>query len=359
MSRYPGVTRRGAGWSWRAQFSEGGERSTLSGSGYDTAKEAAEARAAAIAEARNRKPGVDRTVTLETWLNRWLAGHVETVRPTTRLQYECRVRMICRTSYSSRRLADFDETDWKHVIAELREQAPSTRTLKTKVDCLSTALTAAVRAGVIKDNPLPGIRISRTEEKFTARPWTADEARAFLEHRRRNGDPLYHVWHLALATGLRRGELHGLQWHDIDLDAGVLQVRRQRVDVSGTIHEGAPKTSSSEAPVHLDEGTVAVLEGVHRTSVYVVTDPRTGAPYDCMSTFSADWRRALVSSGAPKIRFHDLRHTSASLLAAAGVPLVLAQARLRHWSPAMTAHYTHADTTMGAEAAGRLGKLLG
>lgn len=361
-NRYPGVYKRSGAWAWRAQFTDPGtgERRSRSGSGYASAKEAGEARNAALLELASLRPGADPDVLLCAWLRRWVEGHVQTLRPSSALAYRSRVHSLCSTSYQKVRVKDLDETDIKQLVAELREQAPSHSTVAGKLRILKLALDAAVHAGVIHRNPAAGVRISRTHERFQATPWTAEQAQKFLAVRRAASDPLYPLYYTALATGLRRGELHGLKWSDLELedDGGVVHVRRQRVNVKGEVHESPPKTASSEAPVVLDPTTVAVLRTVPRTSEYVFTDPRTGAPYHRLNTFLDDFKKACHDSGVPTIRFHDLRHTAASLMAKAGVPLSVAKRRMRHWSEAMTEHYTHAAADAETDAAARLGSLL-
>lgn len=360
-NRYPGVYKRGTSWSFRAQFGDGTDRHGLSGGGYPSAKAAWEAKIQAMEKARPmhgiaQRP--DATLTLGAYLSAWLPEHTRTLRPGTASAYRSRVNAIQRTGTSTRRLRSLTESDYRRLIADLRDQAPSHTTLVQKVGTLVTALDAAVRAGLIPNHPVRGIKVSRTGERFEPGVWDVPTVQKFLAFSKAAGDPLYPVYHLAIVTGLRRGELHGLQWDDVDLDRGVLQVRRQRSEVRGKVIEAAPKTAASEAPVALDAETVAILRGIPRTSEYVVNDPRSGWPYAQIRLFTSDWRRACVNAGVQVIRFHDLRHTSASLLAASGVPLVLAQARLRHWSPAMTARYTHALDGSGAQVADQIGALV-
>jgi integrase len=359
-NRYPGVYQRSGAWAWRAQYTDPltGERRGRSGGGYSSAKEAGEARHAALLEISSVRPGQDPDVALCAWLQRWVEGHVQTLRPSSASSYRTRVHMICQTSYQKTKVRDLDETDVKHIIAELREQAPSHSTLVGKVRMLSMALDAATYAGIIQRNPAKGIRISRTHERFQATPWSAEEAQQFLRVRRAVGDPLFPLYLTALTTGMRRGELHGLKWVDLDWDAGLLHVRRQRVEVRGVLEETPPKTASSEAPVVLDPVTLDALRAIPRTSEYVFTDPRTGRPYAGMTTFITDFKRACYESAVPTIRFHDLRHTAASLMAKAGIPLSVAMKRMRHWSPAMTEHYTHAALDAEGEAAGLMGSML-
>lgn len=361
-NRYPGVYRRGKTWSFRAQFGDGDDRWGVSGSGYPTAKAAWEARNKAAEQARPlhgvaQRP--DATLTLAEYLNAWVADHARTLKPTTRRTYQSNTNMICQSPVAQRRLRSLTATDYRNLIDDLKAQSPSHTTLVHKLGMLSRALNAAAEAGLIPSNPLPGIKVSRTGEKFQPKFWDVPTVQKFLNHRRRAHDPLYDVWHLAVVTGMRRGELHGLKKDDFDLDRGLVHVRRQRVAVVfKDIIEQSPKTEASEAPVYLDEATVDLIRRHTWTSDYFVNNPRTGRPYDYFELFTYDWNQACYWAGVPRIRFHDLRHTSASLLAAAGVPLVLAQARLRHWSPDMTARYTHAMTNMGAEVASQIGALV-
>lgn len=360
-NRYPGVFKRGKTWSFRAQFGDGENRTGVSGSGYPSAKAAWQARVAAMEAARpmagiTQRP--DASLTLGRYLDAWHAEHTRHLRPGTQQSYRSRVNKIQESPVSAKRLRSLTEADYRRLVSDLRDQSPSHSTLVQKVGTLVTALDAAVRAGLIPNHPVRNIKISRTSERFEPKVWDIPTVKKFLAHRKHAGDPLYHVWHLAVVTGMRRGEIHGLRWEDVDLDAGVLWVRRQRIEVGGVVHEQAPKTGASEAPVHLDAATVEILRSVTRTSDYVLNNPRTGRPYDPIRLFTDDWHTACDLANVPRIRFHDLRHTSASLLADAGVPLVLAQQRLRHWSPSMTARYTHALDSMAPKVAEQIGSLV-
>lgn len=355
--RYPGTYRRGDVWAWRAQFSSAGERSSLSGSGFSTAREAWEARGAALREAEDNVNEIP-DLTLAEYLERWHQSHAQTVRPSSASGYRARVNCIKKTSASSRPLARLDEDAARTLVAELRAQAPAHKTLTIKLATLNIALSAAVRSGLLRRNPLDGMRIARTSVDPVHTPWTAAQARQFLTSRRQANDPLLVLWTLALTTGMRRGELLGLRWDDVDLEHSRLYVRRQRTYVRSEVVEGPPKTQGSSAPLALDARTLELLRTIPRTSEYVVNDPRTGRPYGNATTFRTDWQNAVKAAGLPQIRFHDLRHTCASILANAGVPLPLAQQRLRHWSPAMTQHYIHADSGLGAGVAEEIGDLL-
>ena len=366
MPRYAGVFKRcghgaackcPAPWAYRAQYSVGGERSGVSGSGYATAKEANLARSAAVA-AGKRQSGPASTITLADYLVSWHESHARTIREGSASTYKARVSAICAHPLASKRLTQLTEAHYRRMIGDWRDELAHS-TLLGRVGTLQTALRAAVRRGLLPSDPLAGIKVSRTKARFVAATWDLDTALAFLRHRREAEDPLYLAWHLALVTGMRRGELHGLKREDLDLEHGRLYVRRQRSAIRGVVCEGPPKTEGSDAPVYLDPATCELLRQCDFTvSDYVVTDPRTGRPYRSMDRFLAAWHKAVQEAGAPRIRFHDLRHTSASLLAASGVPLSAAQQRLRHWSPRMTAHYTQVNDTFAAQVAAKIGAVL-
>lgn len=360
-NRYPGVYKRGKTWSFRSQFGDGDQRWGVSGSGYLSARDAFDARNRAADAARplhgvTQKP--DATMTLAKYLYIWLDDHTRTLRPGTASAYRSRVNGIAKSPVAGKRLRSLTEADYRRLVGDLKAQSDGHRTLVLKVGTLSTALDAAVRAGLISNHPLRAIKITRSTERFEPGVWDLPTVTKFLANRKAANDPLYPAYHLAVVTGLRRGELHGLRREDFDLDKGMMYVRRQRVEINGRLIELAPKTSSSEAPVYLDAATVDLIREHVWVSDYFVTEPRTGRPYAQLQTFTKGWKRACKAAGVPVIRFHDLRHTSASLLADSGVPLVLAQARLRHWSSAMTARYTHVLDGRGSEVADTIGALL-
>jgi integrase len=366
-NRYPGVTKRGATWSFRAQFNEEGERWGVSGSGYSTAKEAWNARNDAVKAARKQRSGapVLRDMTLAEYLDHWVADHGRTVKETTSWGYDHALRSITRHPLAARRLTSLGEKEYRTILTDLlADNAWST--VQRKRTVLRTALDAAVRSGLLDANPVQHVRIARTDERTEAAAWDLATTQRFLRQRKYANDPLYPVWHLALATGLRRGELHGLRWSDVDFERGLLYVRRQRTEVGGRVVEQYPKTAGSEAPVHLDQETLFVLSTLRaaRWTVgfdedsYIVLDPRTGRPYHSLLTFRKDWERAVKNAAVPPIKFHGIRHTSASVMAELGIPLAAAQQRLRHWSQAMTRHYTHVANDQARKTADQLGQAL-
>jgi integrase len=201
------------------------------------------------------------------------------------------------------------------------------------------------------------------------RAWTAAEARRFLEHVA--DDRLYAMWALFLATGLRRGEIAGLRWADVDLDRANPSVRRSRVSVAWHVHDSEPKTRASRRAVSLDARVVAILRAHRRhqleerlawgaawiDSGYVFTR-ENGEPLH-PETIATSFPSLVAGAGVSKIRLHDLRHTSASLALAAGIHPKIVCERLGHSSIAITLDlYSHVAPGLQAEAADKLGRVI-
>ncbi|MEV4672192.1 tyrosine-type recombinase/integrase [Actinomadura sp. NPDC049382] len=177
--------------------------------------------------------------------------------------------------------------------------------------------------------------------------WTPEQTGVFLDRASRHR--LYGLYYLTAFTGLRRGEVCGVEWADVDLDAGELAIRHQRVMVGyRDIEDGAPKTDSSDDTIPLDESTVKVL----RTWRAAQNEERLAwgeAWVDSGKVFTREdgaalhpdfvfdlFERLAFEAGLPPIRLHDLRHGAATLMLAAGADMKLVQAMLRHSSVTIT-----------------------
>jgi integrase len=199
--------------------------------------------------------------------------------------------------------------------------------------------------------------------------WTPEQLRAFLAHARQ--DRLYALWLLVATTGMRRAELAGLRWVDVDLDAARLSPRRPRVVVDYAVHESEPKTRMGKRSLALDPATVATLREHEarqdqeradvgpgwRDSGLVFTQP-DGAPFH--PDLITDWFRRLArAAGLPPIRLHDVRHSYATAALAAGVPAKVVSERLGHATIAITLDvYSHVIPGMDAQAANAVASLI-
>ena len=183
--------------------------------------------------------------------------------------------------------------------------------------------------------------------------YTPDEIRQVLKtaDNDRNG----HLWYLAL-TGLRRGEIAGLRWSDIDFAAGTLTIVNNRAQAGKKVLEHAPKTLSSRRTLPLDEGLISVLRRAsaryagerlslgtaHADSGYVAVNA-AGEPYN-PDSLTRMWHKMTEAAGVRPIRLHDARHSCGTAMHLRGVPLAVIAKWLGHADASITARiYAHSQ----------------
>jgi integrase len=233
---------------------------------------------------------------------------------------------------------------------------------------LRRALQDALRWGLIDRNPCDAV-IPPRRAQHEMQVWTAAEVQQFLAFVA--DDRLAAMWRLCVVTGMRRGEIAGLRWVDVDLDAGRLAVRHTRVLVYDRAEVSQPKTPRSRRVIALDRGTVEALrrhrgqqldEREQLAEVWIdsgyVFVREDGAPID-PDRISHLFAGLVVATGLPRIRLHDLRHTAASLAMATGVHPKVVSERLGHASVAFTLDvYSHLVPGMQEEAASQIASLI-
>jgi integrase len=374
------VVKRGNTWSYVVDIGRdpmSGRRRQQWKGGFPTKREAERGLGHALAAVgAGAVPDAGR-LTVGAYFDQWLAGHVPSLKPSTAKSYREVVQWYIQPGLGRVKLVDLNALLIRSLYAELlvhggrRKRAglsPATVAVVHRV--LRKALNDAVLWGLLVRSPLLGVKPPRhTRPEMHA--WSPDEARRFL--RSVEGDRLYGLWVLVLATGMRRGELAGLRWADVDLDAGALAVRRSRVSVAYAVDESDPKTRSSRRTISLDARVIAVLRAYRRLQLeerlawgpawtdtgYVFTR-EDGYPLH-PERITVLFGRLVESSGLSKVRLHDLRHTSASLMLAAGVHPKIVSERLGHSSTSITLDlYSHVIPGLQEEAAAKLGeKILG
>jgi integrase len=249
--------------------------------------------------------------------------------------------------------------------------ALSFRTVRHVHAILSKALTDAERRDLISRNPArranpPSPTAARSPEAST---WTPGQLRAFLDATADH----YHgaLFRVAAMTGLRRGELCGLRWADLDLDGGRLKVRRTIAVVNRELVEGETKSARSRRTVDLDPVTVHALRahrvrqleermlvGAGYTDRDLVFATPEGAPWN-PDAVGAAFNRAVARTDLPRIRFHDLRHSHATHLLASGANARLVSERLGHATVAFTLDvYGHVMPGQQADAAAAVAALV-
>lgn len=199
--------------------------------------------------------------------------------------------------------------------------------------------------------------------------WSAAELRSFLGAMEE--DPNHALWRLAANTGMRRGEVLGLRWRDLDPDTRRLAIRQQLVRSGMVVEFGPPKTAASRRSISLDDGTATALETVRIAqkpnrlrfgAAYADHDlvfcRPDGTPHD-PDTITHQFGDACSRARVQRIRLHDLRHTHATLLLQANVHPKIVQERLGHSNVMVTLNtYSHVLPNMQDEAAMKIGALV-
>ncbi|WP_405653176.1 site-specific integrase [Streptomyces sp. NBC_01386] len=312
-------------------------------------------------------PTPTRSAKLSEWLPYWLAHYVEPRRKlSTYDKYETHVRLYLVPLLGTKRLESLSVADVRRFITRM-QNAHTAATAKEAHRVLRTALTAAVREELITRNVASLVEPPRVKQR-EIRPWTLEETLAFLEAARR--DPLYAAFVLAVAMGLRRGELVGLRWSDVDLDNRVLHVRQQTQRRRGTLYDDDPKSRRSRvvpmpalciAPLRwhrLRQRETYARTGVAWSESGYVFATRNGRPVEPRNVYRS-FTRVAADAGLRVVRLHDARHGTATLLTAAGVAPRVIMEILGHSQISITMDvYTHVVHDTQREAISHMDRLL-
>ena len=233
----------------------------------------------------------------------------------------------------------------------------SAKTVRNIHQIISSALKLAIEQRLIARNPADGCALPKAERK-EMQTLPVEQLTSFLREAKDSG--VFALYYIDLTTGLRRGELLGLKWSDIDLEKGDLRVRRQIGRINGKIIEMPLKTKNAYRTLPLSADAIDVLMQQRRktgNSEWVFPSP-TGGPMSPDSVLHM-LHRVLKRAGLPKVRFHDLRHTFATLALQNGVDIKTVSGMLGHFSAGFTLDtYAHVTTAAKREAARTMGNIL-
>lgn len=416
--RPDGKTSCGCPWAFAASTVRAGKRVQTTGSGYSSRSAALRARAEAIETLRRAPAAARRGDTLEAWLTAWLDRRTtgsNALRPSTETEYR-RLSAIIVEAIGGERLRDVTPDTLDDLERYLHKTLPKRATTHARVFAvLQSALRDAYRRGAILDDPTrrrEAVRAPKTRRAML-QPEAFGRLVDWMEVR---GDHMAAVFWVAASTGLRRGELAGLRWIDVDLNGARLVVAQQAVQIGRDVIVGAPKTAAGEGRVvMLDARTIDVLRGVqlqqaadakawgaeYRNDAALVFTNADGAPLvpeqltralprairifnDERRVYALDsfrdaaeldelarshaWGaarlarvrldRTLEGDALPAVTFHSLRHLHASILLASGRGLAAVQRRLGHSSITVSSdlygHMVDSAARADAEAAAAL-----
>ena len=244
----------------------------------------------------------------------------------------------------------------ERIEAKDQPKGLSAKTVRNINQVISSAMDLAVAQKIIPANPTNACALPKIEHQ-EMQTIPAEQLQAFLQEAKATG--VYEMYYIELATGLRRGELLGLKWQDIDWKNGLIKVRRQVARVDGQIKESPLKTKNSYRTVTISQQAIEVLKEQKKKTndTYVFPSPN-GGPISPDSVNNM-LKRVLERAGIPKVRFHDLRHTFATIALQNGVDIKTVSGMLGHFSAGFTLDtYAHVTTSAQKEAAQTMGNIL-
>lgn len=310
-----------------------------------------------------------RGMTLGSFLDVWLAEVAKpSVRHWTFKGYEVHVRLHLKPALGRMPLDRIEPVHVQRLLNDKLKSGLSPKSVRILRGTLRTALNHAVRWGYISRNPAAMVDGPRVET-YEPRPFDVEEARKFLDATK--GDRLRALYSVALTVGLRQGEALGLRWHDVDLELGTLMVSRQLQRIDGVFQLVELKTKRSRRMLALPAIAVRELRdheirqrderergGLGWNSRNLVFTRGDGEPLDG-TVLSHQFHRLLDRANLAQRRFHDLRHSCATLLQAQEVSPRVAMEILGHSHIAVTMDmYTKVVTSLKRDAADRINDLM-
>jgi len=360
------VYRRKSDGLWCAAISTGKRQRKLYGK---TAAEVRAKLAAVRAELDKGRLARGPSMALTEFLRLWLETSVKPrVRPLTYAGYKVNVEKHLVPTIGKIRLDQLTPLHVQEMINNRLRAGLSTKSVAYVHQVLRTALGLAVRWDMVSRNVARLVDRPRIQRK-PINPLTPDEARRFLAAIR--GHRLEALFSVALALGLRQGEALGLRWEDIDFGTGTLHVRNQLQRIEGKLTLVPPKTEKSRRTLVMPALIVDRLRehekrqlaerlwsGSKWSNTGLVFANRNGDPTQARRVIE-QFHKALEHAGLRRVRFHDLRHSCATLLLVQGVSPRVVMEVLGHSEIALTMNaYSHVVPELRQEAALRMQAIL-
>ncbi|TDA67706.1 MAG: site-specific integrase [Clostridia bacterium] len=344
-----------------------------------TREEAARKVTAALAEVQRGTFVEPTKLTVGQWLETWLVEYKKTeLRPTTWDSYEITARVHIKPAVGELKLKDLRPEHLQRLYNEKAKAGLSPKTVTYIHTVIHGALGQAVKNGLVIRNVAEATTLPRKVKK-EIRPLTLEEVKQLFDAIEQ--DRLFPAIYLELATGLRRGELLGLRWQDVNLKAGTITVKQGLVRVRN--HEAQEgerktmlvfqelKTATARRTIPIPEDVLAELKrwkarqneeklalGQGYRDNGLVFCAEDGQPLDPRS-FTRHFDQMLKCAGLPHIRFHDARHTFATMMLELGESPKVVQQMLGHSQIAVTLDiYSHVSLDLERKAAARLNEVL-
>ena len=352
--------------TWRAQLTVNGERFSY---GAKTKPECIAWLASMQLKLNRVYDYQGGNISLSMYIEQWLENHKVSVRLKTYHRYKGLSEKYIIPRLGDTHLNDLHPRKIEQFYVDLVSEGVGIRSVRLCHSILHCALAKAVAYGWITRNPAHGVTLPHYKPP-EMRVWNDSQVSLFLVVA--EGSQHKALFHLAISCGMRLGEILGLRWTDLDWNRGTIQIQRQVQRVRGAGWSFLePKTRMGRRKIVLGEGflyalrhhkeqqTIRIEAAGERWQRHDLIFPNSiGNPLD-PSNLRRDFNRILEEAGLPKIRFHDLRHTAASLMLNNGVPPIVVSRILGHAKPSITLDlYGHLYHEMQGEAAKIMDELV-
>ncbi|MED0762331.1 site-specific integrase [Aneurinibacillus thermoaerophilus] len=352
--------KRGTKWSFTIDVGrdpETGKRKQKTVSGFKTKKEAEKACAEMIAQVENGQYVVESKETYGEYLLNYMnnvARHA--MRPSGFTNQMYKVKKHILPALGQMKLKDIKPMHIQKFYSQKLNEGFSPASIHSYHAIISKSLRQAKNWGLIQENAASSVSLPRIQKK-QLKTWSLDEINQFLHaisKRDKRYEPFYIIYVLAIYSGMRKGEILAIQWKDCDLENGYIRVQRTLAKTPGKLFFQEPKTAQSIRTIKLPDFALQALKA--QKIKQKAWRLQLGAAYQDLDLVASDFdggmitpsevdhdfKRACEHAGVQKIRFHDLRHTHATILLQLGENPKVVSERLGHGNITVTlTTYSH------------------
>ncbi|WP_246946149.1 site-specific integrase [Bacillus pinisoli] len=344
-----------------------GNRKQKKKRGFKTKKEAEKALAEAI-NAINKGTYIEPSVILyKDYLNQWFSTKQNGIGVQTAEVYKNYIRGRIIPNLGDYTLSKLTTIHLQSYINSLTEEGLSSATVRKIYEIIRNSLEHAVDFELVPKNVAVKVKLPKGNKK-EINVWNEEEVNKFLKVAK--DDSCYIVFYLALMTGMRQGELLGLRWKDVDLNKGLIRIKQTLSHDGKTFINGA-KTKSSLRTINLSTSATKVLKahklrvskvklshGPNYQDYDLVACTQSGTPFN-PANVRRNLKRIIKAANLPDIRFHDLRHTHATILLSNGINVKVISERLGHSNIKVTLDtYSHVLPSMQEEVVLKLDEII-
>ena len=307
--------------------------------------------------------------TVNMFLAEWINKMEFKLRSNTFYQYKQTISKHILPYLGNLKLKDLQASRIENFYIQLTKAEVGVRTVRLVHSILHCAFEHAVRYGWLIKNPSHRVLLPRYRQK-EMHVLEEHEVTKFLTSAQKS--PYHALYHIALVTGMRQGEIFGLKWSDLDWNTGKLSIKRQVQHVPGKSWDfSEPKTRAGKRIINLGNNSLALLHTQYKRVIFLkqiagkywkendlVFPSSVGSPLN-PSNLRKDFLKVLKDAGVSIIRFHDLRHTAASLMLNHGIPIIVVSNILGHSKPSVTLDvYGHLYNEMQGQASKLMDELI-